>query len=65
MSNKKFLLIVSLVFGLAALVLWVLRIFNDIEIVYPICCNLVQFVAVWFLNKSHQRNKLNKRILKK
>lgn len=52
MSNTKFLLAVALIFGVIAIALWTLRFFYEIEMIYPLCCNIVQFVAIVFLYKE-------------
>jgi hypothetical protein len=52
MSNTKFLLAVSLIFGVVAIGLWTLKFFYEIEMIYPLCCNIIQFVAIAFLYKE-------------
>lgn len=52
MSNIKFLLIVTSIFGIVAIALWSFRFFYEIGMIYPICCNIVQFIALIFLYKE-------------
>lgn len=49
---KRKLLAVALIFGVIATALWTLRLFYEIEMIYPLCCNTIQFVAIAFLYKE-------------
>lgn len=50
--NKLFYFIISLIFGFIALILWLGRFFYEIDIIYPVLCNIVQFVCIIFLYKN-------------
>jgi len=52
MRNTKFLLAVALIFGVIAIALWTLRFFYGIGMIYPLCCNMIQVVAIAFLYKE-------------
>jgi hypothetical protein len=49
MNNTNFLSAVALIFGAIAIALWTLRLFYEIIMIYPLCCNIVQFMAIAFL----------------
>jgi hypothetical protein len=60
MNNIHFLLIISLIFGILALILWIGRFFNEIDIIYPFLCNIVQFICIIFLYKINKNeNKIH------
>lgn len=48
----KLKLIISLIFGILALILWISRFFYEIDIIYPILCNIVQFVYIYKIKKT-------------
>jgi len=48
MKNEKLLLTINIIFGVIALSLYTLRYFVEFNIIYPICCNIIQFITIIF-----------------
>lgn len=55
MERKDFLFAVSMAFGVGAFIIWLLRLYNyEINIVYPLSCNAIQFIAMYMSVKENK-----------
>jgi hypothetical protein len=57
MKKITFILVLSLICGVIALVLWIASFYIEIPILYPISFNIVQFASILLLYNSGKTNK--------
>ncbi len=51
-NSEKILFILSMVFGLIALSLWIASFYIDINMVHPLSCNVIQFTLIHIMKNN-------------